>query len=129
MTVARCSLGSLATCVLRLAQEVGVSVSVQQLTLHDLREADEAFFTGTAVEITPIASVDRRTIGLGTRGSITAKLQQAFLTQRPQTIPDSAAGFLGQKGKRVSFQIDTVLLKTGCAGFASSRRETAGVYL
>jgi branched-chain amino acid aminotransferase len=39
---------------------------------------DEAFFTGTAVEITPIKSVDRLTVGSGRRGPITAALQLAF---------------------------------------------------
>jgi branched-chain amino acid aminotransferase len=40
--------------------------------------ADELFFTGTAVEITPIRSVDRITVGVGHRGPITEKLQKAF---------------------------------------------------
>ena len=41
-------------------------------------DADEAFFTGTAAEVTPIRELDTRTIGIGSRGPITAKLQALF---------------------------------------------------
>lgn len=61
-----------------LAADLGLRVVTQRLTRDDLYIADEAFFTGTAAEVTPIREVDRRTIGHGARGTITEKLQKAF---------------------------------------------------
>lgn len=64
--------------VLRLAADAHVPIDIKRLSLDDLLTADEAFFTGTAAEVTPIATVDLERIGPGTRGSMTAKLQNAF---------------------------------------------------
>jgi branched-chain amino acid aminotransferase len=64
--------------VIRLAQERGIEVKECPLPRELLYLADEAFFTGTAVEITPIRSVDRLPIGHGKRGPITETLQNAF---------------------------------------------------
>ncbi|SHH93896.1 branched-chain amino acid transaminase [Pollutimonas bauzanensis] len=61
-----------------LAADLGIPVLTKRLTRDDLYIADEAFFTGTAAEVTPIREVDRRVIGAGSRGPITEKLQQAF---------------------------------------------------
>jgi len=61
-----------------LAADLGLQVVTKRLTRDDLYIADEAFFTGTAAEVTPIREVDRRIIGHGSRGPITQKLQQAF---------------------------------------------------
>lgn len=66
--------------VIRLAKDLGFSVHIQQLQLDDLITADEAFFTGTAAEVTPIAAVDHQQIGEGTRGPVTTAIQQAFLS-------------------------------------------------
>ena len=64
--------------VIQLAKELGYEVKAKRLTRDDLYIADEAFFTGTAAEVTPIREVDGRTIGEGKRGPITAKRQEAF---------------------------------------------------
>jgi branched-chain amino acid aminotransferase len=64
--------------VITLAREMGYSVSARRITRDDLYIADEAFFTGTAAEVTPIREVDGRMIGEGRRGPITSKLQAAF---------------------------------------------------
>jgi branched-chain amino acid aminotransferase len=64
--------------VITLAREMGYSVSPKRITRDDLYIADEAFFTGTAAEVTPIREVDGRTIGEGHRGPVTARLQRAF---------------------------------------------------
>jgi len=64
--------------IITLAQEMGYTVASKRITRDDLYIADEAFFTGTAAEVTPIREVDGRTIGDGKRGPITARLQQAF---------------------------------------------------
>ncbi|MGB9724133.1 MAG: branched-chain amino acid transaminase [Chloroflexia bacterium] len=64
--------------VITLAREVGLTVIEQPLPREFLYIADEAFFTGTAAEITPIRSVDGIPIGSGGRGPITARLQEAF---------------------------------------------------
>lgn len=61
-----------------LAADLGISVQTRRLTRDDLYIADEAFFTGTAAEVTPIREVDRRVIGTGSRGLITEKLQKAY---------------------------------------------------
>jgi branched-chain amino acid aminotransferase len=64
--------------IITLAREMGYAVEARRITRDDLYIADEAFFTGTAAEVTPIREVDGRTIGEGTRGPVTTKLQQAF---------------------------------------------------
>lgn len=64
--------------VITIAREMGYTVGSRRITRDDLYIADEAFFTGTAAEVTPIREVDGRTIGSGQRGPITAKLQKAF---------------------------------------------------
>jgi len=61
-----------------LAAELGIPVHTRRLTRDDIYIADEAFFTGTAAEVTPIREVDNRRIGAGRRGPVTEKLQQAF---------------------------------------------------
>lgn len=61
-----------------LAADLGIPLLTKRLTRDDLYIADEAFFTGTAAEVTPIREVDRRRIGQGSRGPITEKLQKAF---------------------------------------------------
>jgi branched-chain amino acid aminotransferase len=64
--------------IITLARDMGYSVSTKRITRDDLYIADEAFFTGTAAEVTPIRELDGRIIGSGQRGPITAKLQKAF---------------------------------------------------
>jgi branched-chain amino acid aminotransferase len=64
--------------IITLAQDMGYTVGSKRITRDDLYIADEAFFTGTAAEVTPIRELDGRTIGSGQRGPITAKLQKAF---------------------------------------------------
>ncbi len=64
--------------VMRFARERGIEVRECAIPRELLYIADEAFFTGTAVEITPIRSVDRLTVGAGKRGPITETLQKAF---------------------------------------------------
>lgn len=64
--------------VFQLAGDLGIRVVEQTLPREMLYLADEVFFTGTAAEITPVRSVDRSPVGSGTRGPITAALQDAF---------------------------------------------------
>lgn len=64
--------------VIQLAGDMGLQVSSKRLTRDDIYIADEAFFTGTAAEVTPIRELDNRTIGSGGRGPITARLQSLF---------------------------------------------------
>jgi branched-chain amino acid aminotransferase len=64
--------------IITLAREMGLTVEESRLTRDQLWLADEAFLTGTAAEITPIREVDNRTIGEGTVGPITKKLQAKF---------------------------------------------------
>jgi branched-chain amino acid aminotransferase len=64
--------------VLALAREEGIKVQEARVTRDQLWLADEAFFTGTAAELTPIREVDNRSIGEGTVGPITKRLQARF---------------------------------------------------
>src|SRR5690606_20695236 len=61
-----------------LASDLGLPVPARRLTRDDLYIADEAFFSGTAAEVTPIREIDGRQIGAGRRGPITEKLQATF---------------------------------------------------
>ncbi len=64
--------------IMTLAGEFGYTVKEQLIPREALYLADELFFTGTAAEVTPVRSVDHHTIGSGSRGPITEKLQSAF---------------------------------------------------
>jgi len=64
--------------IMTLAREHNLPIEEQRFSRDELYIADEAFFTGTAAEVTPIREVDGRKIGGGTRGPITKKLQDAF---------------------------------------------------
>ena len=64
--------------IFTLAKEMSLEVIEKRITRDEVYCADEAFFTGTAAEVTPIRELDRRIIGSGTRGTVTTKLQQAF---------------------------------------------------
>ena len=61
-----------------LADELGLKVIEKRITRDEVYIADEAFFTGTAAEVTPIREYDHRPIGSGARGPVTAKLQKLF---------------------------------------------------
>ena len=63
---------------IQIATELGYEVEKCSLALDDVLRADEAFFTGTAAEITPIREVDGSLIGSGTRGEITKHIQETF---------------------------------------------------
>ncbi|MBQ7617538.1 MAG: branched-chain amino acid transaminase [Desulfovibrio sp.] len=64
--------------VMQLASDLGYKVEEQQFTRDEFYIADEAFFTGTAAELTPIRELDRRVIGAGHAGPVTKHLQQEF---------------------------------------------------
>jgi branched-chain amino acid aminotransferase len=64
--------------VIQICQELGITIKERSIQRAALYIADELFFSGTAAEITPIRSVDRITIGNGTRGEITTKIQKVF---------------------------------------------------
>ncbi|SQB99469.1 branched-chain amino acid aminotransferase [Helicobacter fennelliae] len=64
--------------VIEIAKDLGIEVVIRDITRDEVYIADEAFFTGTAAEVTPIREVDFRTIGSGTAGEITKKLQAEF---------------------------------------------------
>ena len=64
--------------VIEIAAELGYQVVSKRLTRDDIYTADEAFFTGTAAEVTPIRELDGRVIGAGSRGPVTEKIQARF---------------------------------------------------
>ena len=64
--------------IIELAEEIGIPIIEKRITRDEVYCADEAFFTGTAAEVTPIRELDNRSIGSGERGPITARLQAMF---------------------------------------------------
>lgn len=77
--------------IFQLAQEIGVSLREKRITRDEVYVADEAFFTGTAAEVTPIRELDGRRIGNGGRGPITERLQALYFDQvhgRRETHPE-----------------------------------------
>ncbi len=77
--------------IITLAGELGIPVREKRITRDEVYIADEAFFTGTAAEVTPIRELDRRTIGRGRRGPVTEKLQTLYFEQvhgRRRTHPE-----------------------------------------
>jgi len=64
--------------IMKLAVDIGVEVKEKRITRDEVYIADEAFFTGTAAEVTPIRELDGRSIGSGSRGPITEKLQSMY---------------------------------------------------
>jgi len=73
-------LGITRDAVIRIAKDLGYPVTIGPIHVEDLLTADEAFFTGTAVEVTPIREVDGKQIGTQARGPITEKIQKVFFT-------------------------------------------------
>ena len=64
--------------VFHIAKDLGLEIVQKRITRDEVYIADEAFFTGTAAEVTPIRELDRIEIGIGSRGPITEKIQSAF---------------------------------------------------
>ena len=73
-----------------LASEAGYPMVEKRITRDEVYIADEAFFTGTAAEVTPIREVDNRQIGAGTRGPVTEVLQSEYfkLVQGRRQAPE-----------------------------------------
>jgi hypothetical protein len=91
--------------VLTLAQDLGLQVKEQDLPREMLYLADEVFFVGTAVEVTPIKSVDKITIGEGRARPVTEALQRAFFDYvngacRTGTTGSRLSTFQRQNGNR-----------------------------
>jgi len=77
--------------IFHLAKEIGVEIREKRITRDEVYVADEAFFTGSAAEVTPIRELDNRSIGNGGRGPITEKLQSMYFDQvhgRRDTFPE-----------------------------------------
>jgi branched-chain amino acid aminotransferase len=65
--------------VIQIARDLGFEVIEKDITYDELVSSDEVFFSGTAVEITPISKIEDITIGAGSIGSITEKLQTTYV--------------------------------------------------
>lgn len=64
--------------IFQIATEMGLQVIEKRITRDEVYICDEAFFTGTAAEVTPIRELDNRTIGCGSRGPITTEIQKRY---------------------------------------------------
>ena len=79
-TTNHCLNGITRQSVIQIAKDSSIEVQEKDLGYEDLKNADEAFFTGTAVEITPISKLDQSNINDGKRGPITKILQDSFVS-------------------------------------------------
>ncbi|HET7262717.1 MAG TPA: branched-chain amino acid transaminase [Casimicrobiaceae bacterium] len=77
--------------IITFAGELGIEVVERRITRDEVYVADEAFFTGTAAEVTPIRELDHRPIGSGTRGPVTERLQKRFFDVVNGRDPEHAA--------------------------------------
>ena len=64
--------------VISLARDLGLNITEQSISREQLYAADEVFFTGTAVEVTPVRRIDHLPVGSGTRGPVTQRVQEVF---------------------------------------------------
>jgi len=76
--LASCLDGITRDSIIQIAKDLGFEVREKRITRDEVYSADEAFFTGTAAEVTPIRELDDRTIGDGKRGPITQQIQEVF---------------------------------------------------
>jgi branched-chain amino acid aminotransferase len=85
--------------VIQICHQLGITVKERSIQRAALYVADEAFFSGTAAEITPIRSVDRITVGKGGRGEITAKIQKAFfeITKGERAAPGAWLTYVNEQ--------------------------------
>lgn len=74
--------------VIAIARHLGMSVEPTMATRDELYTADEVFMSGTAAEVTPIASLDNRPIGDGTAGQLTMKIRETYLDAAAGRLPD-----------------------------------------
>lgn len=74
--------------IVTIAEEFGYEVREKRITRDEVYVADEAFFTGTAAEVTPIRELDGRAIGKGVRGPITEKLQSHYFDLVHGRVPE-----------------------------------------
>jgi branched-chain amino acid aminotransferase len=74
--------------IITLARQKGIEVREERMLRESLYIADEVFLTGTAAEITPVRSVDKITVGRGSRGPVTEALQKAFFDVIECRVPD-----------------------------------------
>ncbi len=84
--------------VLTIARDLGIPVVVRPISLADVQTADELFFSGTAVEVTPIKEVDGRVYGDGSPGPITKRIQKTFFDAVHGRLPQyrSWLSYVGQ---------------------------------
>ncbi|KDP85425.1 branched-chain amino acid transaminase [Cupriavidus basilensis] len=76
--LASCLDGITRDAILTIAHDLGIEVREKRITRDEVYCSDEAFFTGTAAEVTPIRELDDRVIGEGRRGPVTKRIQDAF---------------------------------------------------
>ena len=74
--------------IMTIAKEFGYEIREKRITRDEVYVADEAFFTGTAAEVTPIRELDGRSIGSGSRGPITEKLQSTYFDLVHGRVPE-----------------------------------------
>ena len=76
--LASCLAGITRDAIIKIAEDLNIEVREKRITRDEMYCADEAFFTGTAAEVTPIRELDDRIIGNGGRGPLTEKIQNVF---------------------------------------------------
>lgn len=86
--LATCLDGITRNTIFTIAKDLGIPMVEKRITRDEIYTADEAFFTGTAAEVTPIRELDRRTIGNGGRGPITTRVQDKFFAAVQGRAPE-----------------------------------------
>jgi branched-chain amino acid aminotransferase len=86
--------------VLTIARDLEIPVEVRPMSVADLRGADEVFFSGTAVEVTPITQLDQHTYGNGSPGPVTRRIQQTYFDIVHGKVP-RREGWLARTGVKV----------------------------
>lgn len=74
--------------VMQLARHLGMQVEQTMATRDELYTADEVFMTGTAAEVTPVASIDNRDIGSGSAGPVSLQLRELYLKVAAGQVPE-----------------------------------------
>ena len=110
--------------VIQICHELGIAVKERSIQRAALYVAEEAFFSGTAAEITPIRSVDRIKVGSGGRGELTARIQKAFfeITKAERPAPGPWLTFVNEQAA-VQPVVDGVPKNESFAGGKESHNE------
>ncbi len=117
--------------VIEICRELGIKVKERSIQRAALYVSDELFFSGTAAEITPIRSVDRITVGTGSRGEVTRRIQEVFfqITQGEREAPGPWLTYVNERPAGQSSNNGHSATQAKASGASSGGSEPAAVDL